>query len=65
MTKSQEIKLLNKRWVRVAMTLIFLGLAYGLASLAIDSGSLLEYALAIFFLAWAIASAVRIFKTQQ
>lgn len=59
MSKNDEQKLLNKRWGRGVMALIFLGIAYGFASLAIDSGSLLEYALAIFFFVWAIKSALR------
>ncbi len=41
------------------MCLIFVGIAYGFASLAIDSGNLIEYALTIFFFVWAIKSAVR------
>jgi hypothetical protein len=34
-------------WIRVLLGISFLLLAYGFASLAIDSGSLLEYAIAI------------------
>ncbi|MBI2009317.1 hypothetical protein HYS84_02805 [Candidatus Saccharibacteria bacterium] len=62
MARKDEQRLLNKRWVRVTMALIFLGIAYGFASLAIDSGSLLEYALAIIFLVWGIKSTFRVLK---
>jgi hypothetical protein len=56
---SQEQKLLSSSWTQAAMCLIFVGIAYGFASLAIDSGNLIEYALTIFFFVWAIKSAVR------
>lgn len=55
---SQEQKLLNNGWAQTLMSVIFAGIAYGFASLAIDSGSLIEYALAIFFFVWAIKSAI-------
>jgi hypothetical protein len=51
--KSQEQVLMQQWWVRTLITLAFLGLAYGFASLAIDSGSLLEYALTIILVWWA------------
>ncbi|MBI2592243.1 hypothetical protein HYW36_02080 [Candidatus Saccharibacteria bacterium] len=54
MIKNEEQKLLNRRWVRAVLAVLFLGIAYGFASLAIDSGSLIEYALAILFFIWAI-----------
>ena len=44
------------------MALIFLSIAYGFASLAIDSGSLIEYVLAIIFLVWGIKSTVRVLR---
>jgi len=56
--KSQEVVLMHKWWVRALITLAFAGLAYGFASLAIDSGSLLEYAIAIAFVWWAVHHAV-------
>jgi len=56
--QNEEQKILNKRWVRAIMALIFLGITYGFASLAIDSGNLMEYALTFFFFVWAIKSAV-------
>jgi hypothetical protein len=45
--RTHQQVLMQTWWVRIALALAFLGIAYGLASLAIDSGSLLEYALAI------------------
>ncbi|MBX4191059.1 hypothetical protein KW794_03140 [Candidatus Saccharibacteria bacterium] len=57
--KSQEIILMHKWWVRALIAVAFLGLAYGFASLAIDSGSLLEYAVTIAFLWWAVHHALR------
>jgi hypothetical protein len=36
-----------------------IGVAYGFASLAIDSGSLLEYLLTIVFVWWAFHHAIR------
>ena len=62
MAKNDEQKILNKRWVRAVMALIFLSIAYGFASLAIDSGSLIEYVLAIIFLVWGIKSTVRVLR---
>ncbi len=56
--RNQEEKLLNNRWVRTLLALTFLSIAYGFVSLAIDSGSLIEYALTIFFFVWAIKSAI-------
>jgi hypothetical protein len=57
--KSQEELMMHKWWVRVLITLAFLGIAYGFASLAIDSGNLLEYALTIGFVWWAVHHAIR------
>ena len=59
MAKKDEQRLLDGRWVRVVMSLIFISIAYGFASLAIDSGSLIEYALTIIFFIWAIKSTTR------
>lgn len=56
---NEEQKILNKRWVRALLAVIFAGMTYGFASLAIDSGHLIEYALAIVFFIWAIKSAVQ------
>ncbi len=59
MTKNQEQKLLNKWQTQALLGLIFAGLAYSFASLAIDSGSLIEYGLTIFFIVWALKNAIR------
>lgn len=56
--KTGEQKLLSNWRVRALMAVIFAGISYGFASLAIDSGSLTEYALTIFFFVWAIKSAI-------
>lgn len=57
--KSQELILMNKWWIRGLITLAFLGLAYGFASLAIDSGNLLEYVITIAFVWWAVHHGIR------
>lgn len=44
----------HKWWFRILLAAIFLAVSYGFISLAIDSGSLIEYALAIFFLVWGV-----------
>lgn len=48
--RSHEQVLMNLWWVRALIALAFILLAYGFASLAIDSGSLLEYLAAILLL---------------
>lgn len=58
MADNEEQKLLNKRWVRIVIALTFLGIAYGFGSLAIDSGSWLEYAAGIVFFVWAIKNII-------
>jgi hypothetical protein len=57
--KSQEQILMHRWWMRALLALAFIGLAYGFASLAIDSGSLLEYAVTIAFAWWAVHHAIR------
>lgn len=57
--KSQEQALMQKWWIRGLIALAFIGLAYGFASLAIDSGNLLEYAITIGLVWWAIHHAIR------
>jgi hypothetical protein len=60
--KSQEQVLMHKWWIRALVALAFAGLAYGFASLAIDTGNLIEYAITIAFVWWAVhhtISAVR------
>lgn len=49
-----EQKISNNRWSFFVFALIFLAMAYGFASWAIDNGSLWQYALAIISLLWAI-----------
>jgi type VI protein secretion system component VasF len=49
--RTHQQELMQTWWVRVLLSIAFLLLAYGFASLAIDSGSLLEYAVTI-GLAW-------------
>jgi hypothetical protein len=56
---SAEQQWMRKWWVRFGLALIFLGLSYGFVSLAIDSGSLWQYAVAIIFLVLAIKYIVR------
>ena len=57
--QTEEQKLMKTWWVRGAMALVFAAIAYGFASLAIDSGSILTYILAIGFLIWAFIEAKR------
>jgi hypothetical protein len=58
-----EMLAMHKWWVRALIALAFIGLAYGFASLAIDSGSLLEYAAAIAFVWWAVHHLKRAVRT--
>lgn len=51
--QTEEQKLMHKWWVKVLLGLVFLGLSYGFVSLAINSGSLWQYAIGIIFLVWA------------
>jgi hypothetical protein len=57
--KSQELVLMHKWWVRALIALAFAGIAYGFASIAIDSGNLLEYAITLVFVWWAVHHAIR------
>jgi hypothetical protein len=57
--KSEEQKLMEKWWVRAVVALVLAAIAYGFASLAIDTGALWQYALAIVFLVWAFLQAKR------
>lgn len=57
--KSQQQILMRKWWVRALVALAFIGIAYGFASLAINSGSLLEYLITIIFVWWAVHHFIR------
>ena len=59
---TQQQELMQSWGVRGVLALIFVGLFYGFASLAIDSGSILEYAAAIFCLWYAVHNAIRSFR---
>ena len=45
---------MRKWWMKALLALVFIGLAYGFVSLAIDSGSLWQYAIGIVFFIWAV-----------
>lgn len=49
-------------WVRALLALALLILAYAFASLAIDSGNLLDYAAAIASLWYAVRNSIRAFR---
>ncbi len=56
---SKNLKTINVWWVRLVFAALFLAIAYAFASLAINSGNLVEYAVAIVFLVWAFKDAIR------
>jgi hypothetical protein len=56
---SHQQVLMHRWWVRGLIALAFIGVAYGFASLAIDSGNLLEYVITIVFVWWALHHAIR------
>ena len=49
-----ELKLMNNRFIFFPLGIIFLAIAYGFASLAINYASFWQYALALVFLIWGI-----------
>lgn len=57
--KTRQQLEMNVWWVRALIAVAFVGLAYGFASLAIDSGSLLQYAIGIGFLWFGIKHAIK------
>jgi len=57
--RSQEQLVMDRWWMRALIALFFIGLAYGFASLAIDSGNLLEYVITLALLWWSIHHAIR------
>lgn len=54
----QQPKVMSTWWVRALFAVIFLSLAYGFVSWAVDSGSMLHWALGLFFLGWAISDVI-------
>lgn len=60
--RSHEQLLMQTWWVRVLLALVFIILAYAFASLAIDSGNLLEYAAAIASIWYSVNNAVKAFR---
>ena len=57
--KTKQQMLMQTGWVRAVTALALLLLAYGFASLAIDSGNLLEYAVTIVLLWFGIKYLIR------
>ena len=57
--RSHEQVMMNQWWVRAVIAVAFILLAYGFASLAIDSGNWLEYLAAILLVWWGVKHAVR------
>jgi hypothetical protein len=60
--ENAEEKLYHKWSVRLLLALGFLGIGYGFISLAIDDGNLLEWAIGIFFVGWALNNLIRVGK---
>jgi hypothetical protein len=52
--RSQEQNLMHEWWVAALLALFFAAASYALISLALDSGSWLEYGIGLFFAGWAI-----------
>lgn len=52
--RSHDEQIIHTWWLNAILTAVFLGLAYGFASLAIDSAHLWQYALTLIFFGWAI-----------
>lgn len=57
--RTHQQVLMQTWWVRAGLALAFILLGYGFASLAIDSGNLLEYAAAIASLWYGFQNAIR------
>jgi hypothetical protein len=53
--QSQELKIMQVWWIRILITLALIGVAYGFASLAINTANMFAYAATIIFAVWAIA----------
>jgi len=52
--QSQEVKVMQVWWIRILLTFVFVGAAYGFASLAINTANMFAYAATVIFLVWAI-----------
>lgn len=50
-------------WARLVAALAAIGLSYGFASWAIDTGSLLQYAVSILLLYFGVATVFRVVRT--
>lgn len=57
--RATKQKALNIWWVRFSLSVLLIIAAYVFASLAIDSGSLLQYGICLVLVYWAFANAVR------
>ena len=57
--RSQDELLIHKWWPNLILAIVLLVATYGIASLAINSGSLLEYVLSFLLLGWAINRLIR------
>lgn len=62
---NQGQALINKWSTRAFISLVLLAIVYGIASLAIDSGSLFEYFLALIFLILAIKNTIYIVRRRS
>ena len=60
--KTHQQVLMQAWWVRALLALASILLAYGFASLAIDSGNLLEYAITIALLWYGVRNIFRAFR---
>ncbi|HET9721776.1 MAG TPA: hypothetical protein VFP32_01985 [Candidatus Saccharimonadales bacterium] len=58
-SRTEEQMLMQLWWVRAIIAIVFIALAYGFASVAINSGSTWQYAVAIGFLWYGLKQAVR------
>lgn len=56
---------MRKWWGRLLLAVIFWAISYGFISLAIDSGSLIEYAATLIFLAYGVKFAIRAIYPDQ
>jgi len=52
--QSQELKVMHVWWIRILITMALIGIAYGFASLAINTANMFAYTATIIFTIWAI-----------